>query len=177
MSSSNKISQQIEEYIIFKQSLGYELTRAAEALRKFASFTRDKGFEKSLSVDIAMQWISLNQDSSRKSKARKLETIHSFAVYAASCDSAAQIPPPGVFGKSHQRVNPYIYSEKEILCLMDEAGKLFSQPDGIRCQTVATALGLLWSTGLRVSELTNLLVRDVCLSQCFITVRYYFHFS
>ena len=53
---------------------------------------------------------------------------------------------------------------------MTEAGKLFS-PDGIRARTVATAIGLLRSTGLRVSELTLLKNEDVRLSEGYLFIR------
>jgi len=52
---------------------------------------------------------------------------------------------------------------------MCEAGKLFS-PDGIRAYTVSTAIGLLRSTGLRVSEATLLKIKDVRLSEGYLFI-------
>ena len=43
---------------------------------------------------------------------------------------------------------------------MECCDKLYA-PDGIRSLTVKTAIGLLWATGLRTSELINLKVEDV----------------
>jgi len=93
---------------------------------------------------------------------RRLETIHTFAKYASAFDSKAQIPPTGVFGKCHGRVTPYIYSEIEIQSLMKEA-QFLNSPDGVRRYTVTTAIGLMWATGIRVSELTSLTFRNVNL--------------
>ncbi|MBU7008866.1 tyrosine-type recombinase/integrase [Phosphitispora fastidiosa] len=170
MIADNKISRQIESYIKYKQSLGYQLKIESQELRRFAKYTRDIEYNGSLTIDLAMQWASLDSGYSRWYMARRLETVHTFAVYAASIDSKAQIPQTGVFGKCHGRVAPYIYTEEEILRLMNESANLFST-DGIRCMTVSTALGLLWSTGIRVSELTNLTVKDVNLEERYLYIR------
>ena len=53
---------------------------------------------------------------------------------------------------------------------MKRCDQLYS-PDGIRALTMRTAIGLMWSTGLRISELTNLSVPDVDLSNDTIIVR------
>jgi integrase len=168
--ADNKITRQIEAYIEYKQSLGYQLKTESQELRRFAKFTREIEHSESLTVDLAMQWASLDDSFSRWYMARRLETVHTFAVYAASIDSKSQVPSTGVFGKCHGRVTPYIYTEEEILRLMNEARKLFST-DGIRCFTVSTAIGLLWSTGIRVSELTNLKVKDVNFQESYLYIR------
>jgi len=51
-----------------------------------------------------MQWASLKSSYSRFYMARRLETIHTFAVYVSAFDNSAQIPQIGVFGKCHGRV-------------------------------------------------------------------------
>lgn len=166
----NKLTKQIEAYIEHKQSLGYQLKIESRELRRFAKYLMDIEHTGSLTVDLTMQWVTLDANISRWYMARRLETIHSFAVYATCIDPEAQIPPTGVFGKCHGRVAPYIYTEKEILRLMDESAKLFST-DGIRCLTISTALGLLWATGIRVSELTKLKVKDVHFKEKYLHIR------
>lgn len=170
MLEDNKITKQVEDYIEYKQSLGYKLKVESQELRRFAKFTREIEYNESLTVDLALQWASLNSNFSRWYMARRLETVHTFAVHAASIDSKTQVPQTGIYGKCHGRVTPYIFMEEEILQLMNEAGKLFST-DGIRCFTVSTALGLLWSTGIRVSELTNLKVKDINFKESYLYIR------
>ena len=170
MLNENLLTRQIEEYISYKQSLGYKIKIEAQELRRFAAYTRSIDYDGSLTSDLSVRWASLNDDYSRFYKARRLETIHTFAKYISAFDDCAQIPQTGVFGKCHLRVNPYIYTDEEVALLMDEAGKLLS-PDGIRSYTVSTAIGLLRSTGLRVSELTLLKSEDVRLNDGYLFIR------
>jgi integrase len=169
MPDGNLLTRQVEEYIAYKHSLGYQIKIEAQELRRFAAFTKEIGHSGSLTNEIAVQWASGNERHSRFYKARRLEIVHTFAKYITAFDSKAQIPQTGIFGKSHIRVSPHIYTDEEVQLLMNEAGKLHS-PDGIRAYTVSAAIGLLRSTGLRPSELTYLRIEDVRLSEGYLFI-------
>jgi site-specific recombinase XerD len=170
MLNKNLLTLQIEEYIAYKQSLGYKIKIEAQELLRFAAYTRSIDYDGSLTVELAVQWASLKDDYSRFYKARRLETIHTFAKYISAFDVCTQIPQTGVFGKCHSRVTPYIYTDREVSLLMREAKNLVS-PNGIRSYTVSTAIGLLCSTGLRVSELTLLKSEDVRLNEGYLFIQ------
>jgi len=53
---------------------------------------------------------------------------------------------------------------------MEECKKIYS-PDGIRAYTIETAIGLLWSTGLRPSKPVKLTMADVDLGREFLYIR------
>lgn len=163
MLDSNRITQQIEEYIAYKRSLGYVIRVESQELRRFAKYTKEIGYDGSVTSELAVQWASLG-NFTRKYMARRLETLHTFAVYISAFDTEAQIPQNGIFGRAHIRANPYIYTDDEVLSLMRHAGDLFS-PDGIRVATVSSAIGLMYATGIRVSELTSLKIADVRLKE------------
>ncbi|MBC8556075.1 MAG: tyrosine-type recombinase/integrase [Candidatus Brocadiales bacterium] len=95
-----------------------------------------------------------------KTKGRQFEPISPFAKYVTSFDVQAGAMPKCPFGNPHTRTTPYIYTELETKQLMDECKNLYS-PDGLRKLTMKTAIGLLWATGLRTSELINLKIKDV----------------
>jgi integrase len=77
--------------------------------------------------------------------------------------------PAGVFGKSYPRVRPHIYTLKEIRELIDAA--LHWPTSSLRAAMYATVLGLLASTGLRLSEALKLRYEDVDLGEGILTVR------
>lgn len=164
MLDSNRITRQIEEYIAYKRSLGYVIKIESQELRRFAKYTRAIGYDESLTAELAIRWASLENNFTRIYMARRLETLHTFAVYISAFDEQAQIPQNGIFGKAHLRTAPYIYTEGEVLSLMHHACSLHS-PDGIRAYTMASAIGLMYASGIRVSELTSLKIADVSLKE------------
>jgi len=164
MANENLLSRQIGEYITYKRSLGYKIKVEAEELGRFASYAASIGHQGSLTNDLAVSWASQKESYSRFYMARRLEIVHTFAKYISAFDPCAQIPQTGIYGKCHGRAVPYVYTDGEILLLMAEAEKLCS-PDGIRARSVSTAIGLLRSTGLRVSELTLLTNRNARLDE------------
>ena len=170
MKDANVITKQIEEYILYKQALGFQLTIESQELRRFAKYTKELEYIGSLTTDLAIQWATLNPNYSRWYMARRLETVYTFAKYAALIDCTSQIPPRGIFGKCHGRTTPFIFTEKEIELLMVEARNLFS-PDKLRAITVEYAIGLIWATGLRPSELCRLTINDVDFKEGLIYIR------
>lgn len=159
---SNRISLQLEEYLKYKRSLGYKLVSEESILRSLVSYTLNLGYDGPFTKEIALSWINYQKDAPNKRKGRKLQVLLLFARYVVSFDNEAEMLPSKMFGNPHERIVPYIYSEEEVVRLMDECKRLYSI-DGWRSLTIATAIGLLWATGLRTSELTNLRIKDVDL--------------
>lgn len=168
--SGNLISKQVEDYITYKRSLGFQIKIESDELRRFAVYTEKMGHLGSLTSDIAFEWASLKPEYSRWYMARRMETIRTFAKYICVFDPMTQMPPKGMFGKCHGRVTPYIFTLEEIKMLMKSAAKLHSI-DGLRSRTISTAIGLLWTTGMRPSEVCKLIDDDVDLIKGRITIR------
>jgi site-specific recombinase XerD len=170
MNNADLITKQVEKYIRFKQSMGYQIKIESAELRRFAKFARENNHQGSLTIDLALNWASENPHYTRWYRARRLETVHVFAKYAFAIDDNTQIPQTGTFGKCHGRVVPYIYSNDEVILLMDQAKKLLS-PDGLRAKAITIAIGLMWATGMRVCELCRLLRNDIDFGKMEIHIR------
>lgn len=160
---NNRIPAFVDEYLEYKRSLGFKLTSEEDTLRSFAQYTISSGHDGTLTTEIVLEWASSNTDSD-KTMGRRIEAIRPFSRYVHSFDEDAEIIHSLIYKNVHDRPTPYIYSEEEVIRLMDECRHLYS-PDGIRAYSIETVIGLLWSTGLRPSEPVNLNIEDVDLDQ------------
>lgn len=85
-------------------------------------------------------------------------------------DPATEFPQTAIFGRSHRRLAPHIYSEQEI-CDLLAATRRLAPRDGLRPATYETIFGLIAATGLRISEALHLRCGDVDLDRGILTVR------
>lgn len=165
----NRITEQIDDYLFYKHSLGFKLVHEATVLQRFANYTLDIEYDGPLTRNIVFDWVS-SGTSLDKTMGRKVEVLRPFSKYVHCFDSDAEIMYNSTYKNVHDRPTPYIYSENEVLQLMNECKTLYS-PDGIRSYTVATIIGLLWSTGMRPSEPVNLTIADIDFEQQLLYIR------
>lgn len=157
---SNKITSLVTSYLGYKRGLGFQMTAEAVYLNAFARYTQDIGYTGTLTRKIVFQWCESGDNPSLVTKGRRFEPLKGLADYAGAYDPDSELLPKLPYGNPHKRVRPHIYTLDETCRLMEQCDYLYS-PDGIRSLTMKTAIGLLWATGLRTSELINLTISDV----------------
>lgn len=167
---SNTISRQIDGYLGYKRSLGFKMTGVETVLRSFSRYTLEHEYTGSLTMDIVLAWVTSSGEHTDKTMGRKLEAIKPFSKYASAFAPEAVCITDKIFRNTHTRPEPYIYSENEVILLINHCDGLCSA-DGIRARTVKTVLGLLWATGMRPAEPVGLQMRDVDLDNNTIFIR------
>ena len=153
--STPSMTRLAEEYLALRRKLGFALEATGSVLLNFARYADRSGHQGPVTIELAVRWARLPQGADPLWWALRLDVVRGFARHRAAADPRTEIPPPGLLGPSHRRQNPHIYSENEIAALLGAAGKL-PPADGLRPHTYTTLLGLLSSTGLRVSEALRL---------------------
>lgn len=147
----------VREYINLRRSLGYKLQDAAPLLSDFVSFLEDQGAHH-ITIPLALEWAQ--QKSTKPAEwARRLTNVRGFARYWSATDPKTQIPPWSLLPHRPRRARPYLYTDQEIADLL----KATKQIRGLHRLTYYCLLGLLSVTGLRISEVLNLKIRDVDL--------------
>lgn len=160
MNRWNSMYERVEDYLNARRRLGYKLKTEGEQLYRFARFSDAKAHKGALTLELAVSWANASQNCSDLYRARRLEIVRSLAKYCALFEPETQIPMSGLLGTAHRRTNPHIYTPKEIAKLLKKAGEL-NPRKGLRPATMRCLLGLLVSTGLRISEALNLTNADV----------------
>jgi integrase len=100
-----------------------------------------------------------------------------FAQHCAALDPRTEVPPQALLPHRLQRKPPYLYSDSEILRLIEAAKRLppvvgkRGSPPGLRAATFSTLLALMAVTGMRTSEPIGLDRDDVDLANGVITIR------
>ena len=163
------LCQHLDEYLRLRRLLGHQLNDAARLLPRFVSYLDAHDIE-FVTVQAAVDW-SLEPEAPTRSTVwgRWFMVARGFARYLSGIDPRTEIPPAGLIPICRQWRPPFIYSEQDILALMDEARRSIPQP--LRAATYRTLIALLACTGLRVGEALRLDRRDVDSSEGVLIVR------
>ena len=151
MRDSRNMVDQVEEYLVFRRSLGYALGTDGKELMLFARYADKIWHHGSVTKTLATQWAKLPEGAHPSYWARRLHAVRQFARYAALYDETTEIPSADTFGPMKRRRTPHIYSQEQIIDLLQAASRLEPR-DSLRPRTYVTLFGLLASTGLRISE-------------------------
>lgn len=160
----------VEAYLTYRRQHGFELTIDGTQLRSFARFADELVSEDHLTVELAAAWAQASQRATPLTWARRVEILRGFARFCLRENPATEIPPRGLFGSSHRRLVPHIYTEAE-LCALLEASHGLTPAEGLRSATCRCVFGLLAATGLRISEALNLTMADVDLRDGILRIR------
>ena len=87
----------------------------------------------------------------------------------AGIDPETEIPPAGLVRRPRSRRPPFIYTDEELLALLEQARASIPQP--LRAATMQTLIGLLASSGLRVGEALRLDRGDIDWSDGVLHIR------
>ena len=157
----------LEEYLAVRRALGFKLIRAGYELTNFLSFLEREGAFH-MTTELALRWARQPASSAAAHWGARLGFVRGFARYRAATDPLTEIPPQGLLPDRYIRRPPYIYSDSEIVHLI-EAAKRLPSATGLRPCTYSTLLGLLAVTGMRISEPIALDREDVDLTRGVLT--------
>lgn len=162
------LHQALADYLRVRRSLGYKLQRSEKLLRQFLNYLDAAGAE-SISTEHALTWACQTGPSHSSWRSQRLAVVRGFARYLQSIDIDAEVPPQDLLPWQSRRASPYLYTEQEIMALI-EAAKTLGSP--FRTATYQTLIGLLAVTGMRVGEAIGLDCNDLNAQYAVLTVRH-----
>ena len=153
------LSQAASDYLTFRRGLGFKLVDTGELLTSFVAFAAEHG-DQVIRATTALEWAARGPSVYRRH--RRLRTLDLFAEYLRAEDTRHERIPMEHFPPSirPRRYPPRIFSVEEIERVLSLTARL--RPDtSIRPLTYRTLIGLLFSTGMRISEALNLRLTDI----------------
>jgi len=162
------LRRELADYLALRRALGYRLARPEKLLGQFLEYLEQLG-ESRITVVAALDWARLPADGSSNWWAYRLSAVRGFATYLHALDPAHEVPAAQLLPQRPRRASPYLYSDDDIAALIT-ATSLLRTP--LRRTTLATVIGLLAVTGIRVGELIALDRGDVDLTSGLLVVRH-----
>ncbi|OHV63449.1 tyrosine-type recombinase/integrase [Pseudofrankia sp. BMG5.36] len=167
MSTYPPLRQALADYLALRRTLGFELRTAGRLLGQFVDYLDDHGVQ-TPTIDHAVAWANLPDGASRAWRAIRLSAVRGFATYLHGLDPTVAVPPADLIRHGPDRATPYLYSDREIGDLVSAAGTLRPR---LRAATYQTLIGLLATSGLRVSEAIALDTSDLDCERDLLTIR------
>jgi integrase/recombinase XerD len=163
------LSQHLEQYLRLRRLLGHDLADAARLLPRFVAYLEANDAE-FVTVEAAVAWaLEPKAPAGTTVWGRRMMAVRGFARYLTGIDPRTEVPPAGLIPIRRRWGPPFIYTEADIVALMDRARRTIPQP--LRAATYETLIGLLASTGLRVGEAIRLDRSDIDHSDGLLLVR------
>lgn len=164
------LSQELDQYLQIRRSLGYKLSTEERILRRFVGFARQSRASH-ITSELFLRWQKQFGHARQDTWGHRLSVVRIFARWLHGLDSRHEVPPASLIPYRLRRARPYIYNDDEIQRIIQAAEKLPSIY-GFRGLTYATFFGLVAVTGMRISEAVLLDVGDVDLAASVISIRH-----
>ena len=124
------------------------------SLRSFIRFAEAKRV-RFVTTKLALQWATQPPNAKRVQSGSRLATVRRFAEYLSTVDPRTEVPSPKLLPYHIRRRPPKLYRNEDVRRLVDVAYQI-APANPIKGPTLGTLLGLLATTGMRVSEALNL---------------------
>ena len=118
---------------------------------------------------IAERWMDSMKALSTGTRINRISILRQVGRYLSHFDPHTYIVPPSYLPR-RTRPAPHIYTPADVGKIMAEARRL-GPPGSLRPVVVATTVGLLYATGLRIGEALNLTLGDADLKRGVLHIR------
>jgi integrase/recombinase XerD len=165
----SRLHAAVDKYLALRRSLGFLLRDYDQRLHGFVTFVERRG--SIITTALVISWITRHRGRSALSRINLLCEIRGFARYWSASDPRTQVPPGRLMCSARRRRPAYLYTGADIRRLMIAALKMRSASH-LWPKTLATIVGLLATTGMRVSEASALNDDDIDWEDQVLNVRH-----
>lgn len=169
--TAHAVAGQVEAYVLLERGLGVEMTTDASTLAQLVRFADGIGHKGPIDRGLAVSWATSGSGHARTWEARRHELARRVADFSRAMDPGMPSLPPGLLGRTRERVTPYIFTDEEVSTLMSCASRLYFSRDPLRPLAAGVSIGLMRACGLRPGEVITLEDTDLDLDAATLAVR------
>jgi integrase/recombinase XerD len=153
------LAPDIVRYLTVRQALGREYDGVRRVLEHVDHFLPTRGGD--LTPDTFAGWCLTLQHLASGTRRRRMQVVRNFCIYRRRGLPAAFVPDERLFPPEHQVIQPHLFTDAEVLRLLDRVNALPHAPTSpLRRENLHLAIVILYTTGLRLGELVRLILRD-----------------
>lgn len=164
--------KEIRDLIELKRALGFSYESEAGSLRRIDTFLcKNNLSEKCITKELCDLWCRKRTYETVTNQASRISIMRVFCRYLNDIGISAYIPPKGIT-KKRIRYDAHIYTDEELQSFFDAVDKSKSVPDSCpyRSDVMPVFFRILYTSGMRVSELRLARIRDINLEEGYINV-------
>lgn len=163
------LEDRLVDYLGLRRRLGHKLATAGRDLERFVVYLDSIGAETvTLAATLAFV-LDPDVDPASSIGVKRLAAVRGFARHLSGIYPATEIPPAGIVSYRARRRVPHLFTDDEINQLMATAAASARTPH--RSAMLATMIGLLTVTGMRVGEAIRLDKADIDGDEALLTIR------
>jgi integrase/recombinase XerD len=168
---TSALASALSSFAKHRQALGYADKANLYRLAHFDRFLVARGWTCSyLTRDIVEDWVASGPPLRPNSRAVRMHVMRLLSRFISQIHPETYIPGPAWGPRQTSSFRPHIYTSAEIATLLNKASHL-TPVGSLRPLTYSTLFGLLYCTGLRISEALTLRLSDVDFDANMLLVR------
>ena len=157
------LAESMQQFVAFKRMQGYDYTNQARQLSYFDSFLLDEcdGEQgQCLRLDTLQRYVDTTAHLEAFSRRTRLSSLREFTRYQYAKYPHSAVLPADIVRRHSPTVRFYRIEPQQVADLMAATASVLPA-DSFRARTISVLIGLLYSTGLRISEALNLTLGDI----------------
>jgi len=159
-----------QEYIDFRLSLGFSMRNTNYVFIEFDNFVFENyPKSKTITRKMIVDYVATSKHLHSSSRCYRVTLLRGFCKYLYQQNPKTYIPEPKLIKYGKRKVSPYIFTDKEIELILKQFKEMPKK--NLLRETNFVIIGLLYSTGLRVGEISRLNLGDVDIKRRVLTIR------
>lgn len=157
---SSCVAKEIERFISLRCLSGTDYKSQSRLLWYFDKFLSEQNIKNPcITRQVIDNYLRTLSQLSPRSQENRFSVVRQICKHIALRNPQSYIPDSMKMTSSKRAYFPYIFSHEEICSLLSAASNL-SPLNSLRPKTYSTLIGLLYSTGMRISEVIALNLED-----------------